>query len=162
MPFCASCGAQVEGRFCPKCGAPVAAGGAVPPPPPGPNPYVASPISAPMADNVAAALCYGLWLVTGIIFLVIEPYNRNRTIRFHAFQSIFASVAFLIIDVVLHVFFNVMIAMLGFFGVLAGIVFPIFGLACFLLWLYMMYSAYTGKTVVLPIIGPLAQKQAQA
>jgi uncharacterized membrane protein len=28
------------------------------------------------------------------------------------------------------------------------------------LWLYLIISAYQGKTVVLPIIGPLAQKQA--
>ena len=101
MPFCASCGAPVEGKFCAKCGAAmVAGGGAPPPPPPGtsPGPY-ATPVSAPMADNVASALCYALGLITGIVFLVLEPYSKNRTIRFHAFQSIFMNVAIIAIDI---------------------------------------------------------------
>jgi uncharacterized membrane protein len=29
------------------------------------------------------------------------------------------------------------------------------------LWLYLIISAYQGKTVLLPVIGPLAQKQAE-
>ena len=60
----------------------------------------AAPASGPavqaagaMADNVASALCYVLGLITGIIFLVLAPYNRNPAIRFHAFQSIFLNVA---------------------------------------------------------------------
>jgi uncharacterized membrane protein len=30
------------------------------------------------------------------------------------------------------------------------------------LWLYLLFSTYQGKTIVLPVIGPLAQKQAQS
>jgi uncharacterized membrane protein len=33
--------------------------------------------SGAMADNVASALCYVLGLITGIIFLVLPPYNKN-------------------------------------------------------------------------------------
>ena len=46
-----------------------------------------------MADNVASTLCYVLGLITGILFLVLPPYNKNPVIRFHAFQSIFLHVA---------------------------------------------------------------------
>ena len=163
MPFCASCGTQVEGRFCAKCGAAMAAGGS-PPPPPGVSPSgpYASPVSAPMADNMASALCYALGFITGIVFLVMEPYSKNRAVRFHAFQSIFLSVGVIAVDIVLGILFRVMIAIFGFFGLLAGLVWPLFGLGCFILWLYLMYSAYNGKTLVLPVIGPLAQKQAQS
>jgi uncharacterized membrane protein len=160
MPFCASCGSQVEGKFCPKCGAAIVAGGATPPPP-APGTY-AAPVSAPMADNVASTLCYVLGLITGIIFLVLEPYSKNRTIRFHAFQSIFLNVAVIVIEIVLGIVFRILIDILGFFGLISGIVFPIFGLACLVLWLYLLVSTYQGKTIVLPIIGPLAQKQAQS
>jgi uncharacterized membrane protein len=31
-----------------------------------------------------------------------------------------------------------------------------------LIWLYLMWKSYEGKKVVLPIIGPLAEKQAGA
>lgn len=163
MPFCASCGTQVDGKFCPKCGATIVAGGAAAPPPaPGPGPYSAPVASAPMADNVASTLCYVLGLITGIIFLVMDPYSKNRTIRFHAFQSIFLNVAIIVIEIIMGIVFRVLLEIMGFFGLLAGLFFPIFGLGCLCLWLYLLYSTYQGKAVVLPIIGPLAQKQAQS
>lgn len=160
MPFCASCGAQAEGRFCPKCGAAVAAGGAAPPPPPpgASAPYVANPVSAPMADNLASALCYAVGFITGIIFLIMEPYSKNRAIRFHAFQSIFLSVGIIAIRIVFGIFFTATLFTFG-FG-LFTLIWGLFNLASFILWLYVIISVYQGKTVVLPVIGPLAQKQA--
>jgi len=160
MPFCASCGTQVEGKFCPKCGAAIVAGGAAPPPP-APGTY-AAPVSAPMADNLASMLCYVLGLITGIIFLVLEPYSKNRTVRFHAFQSIFLNVAIIAIDIVAGIVFRILLEILGFFAFLGIIFWPIFGLGCLCLWLFLLFSTYQGKTIVLPIIGPLAQKQAQS
>ncbi len=160
MPFCASCGTQVEGKFCPKCGAAIVAGGAAPPPPA--SAAYAAPVSAPMADNVASTLCYVLGLITGIIFLVLEPYSKNRTVRFHAFQSIFLNVAIIAIDIVAGIVFRILLEILGFFAFLGIIFWPIFGLGCLCLWLFLLFSTYQGKTIVLPIIGPLAQKQAQS
>jgi uncharacterized membrane protein len=39
--------------------------------------------------------------------------------------------------------------------------FSLFWLACFVLWIYLLIQAYQGKTVVLPVIGPIAQQQAR-
>jgi len=147
MAFCASCGAPVEGKFCAKCGTPM--GAAVPPP--GATPGAAA---AGMTDNAASALCYVLGLVTGILFLVLAPYNQNRTIRFHAFQSIFLNVAWILFWMV----FNIVFAALHMFSLL--FLSPLIWLVFFILWIYMIISAYQGKTVVLPVIGPIAQKQA--
>ena len=158
MPFCASCGSQVEGKFCPKCGAAIVAGGAAPPPP-APGTY-ATPVSAPMAENVASTLCYVLGLITGIIFLVLEPYSKNRAVRFHAFQSIFLNVAVIVIEIVFSIVFGIMLRIAGIFSVFLGIFFPIFWLGLLILWLYLLFSTYQGKTIVLPIIGPIAQQQA--
>jgi len=115
-----------------------------------------------MADNVASTLCYVLGLITGIIFLVMEPYSRNRAVKFHAFQSIFLNVAIIAIEIVFSIVFGIMLRIIGIFGFFLGIFWPIFILGCFLLWLYLLYSTYQGKTIVIPIIGPLAQKQAQS
>lgn len=175
MPFCATCGSQVEGRFCAKCGTPVAAGAPGPgtaaappppvqpgyaPPPPGYAPPVAAmPANTSMADNVAGALCYVLGLITGIIFLVLAPYNQNKAVRFHAFQSIFLNVAVIAIDIVFSIVFGIMMRIAGIFFI-GALVWPIFGLCCFILWLVMMIQTYQGKTIVLPVIGNLARQQA--
>ena len=110
-----------------------------------------------MTDNVAGALCYALGLITGIIFLVLQPYNQNKTIRFHAFQSIFLNVAAILVSFV----FTFIIGIFHFLGALFGLFLgPLIWLAFFILWLYMLLSTYQGKKVVLPIIGPLAEQQA--
>lgn len=150
MAFCPSCGAAVEGRFCAKCGTPVPGGAD-----PGPG-NAAPPASQPAAaggltENLACALCYLAGLITGILFLVLAPYNQNKTIRFHAFQSIFLNVAWIIFWIVLH-----MILPWG----AALILSPLIGLAGLFLWLFMMWKAYQNQKVKLPVIGDLAEKQA--
>jgi uncharacterized membrane protein len=107
-----------------------------------------------MADNVASALCYVLGLITGIIFLVLAPYNKNPLIRFHAFQSIFMHVACIVFMIGL----NIVLGMLHLWGMF--FLGSLFWLACFVLWIYLLIQAYQGKMVVLPVIGPLAQQQA--
>ena len=150
MPYCPSCGSPVEGRFCGKCGAPVGTpvGTAAPQPP-----YSTAPASSGLQQNVASALCYLAGFITGIIFLVLEPYNRDKTIRFHAFHSIFLSIAWFVFWFAINLFFGIV-----HFGFL--MLTPLIGLAWIVLWLYMMFAAYQGRKVVLPVIGPLAEQQA--
>ena len=52
-----------------------------------------SPVGTGLAPNVAGALSYVLGLVTGILFVLLE---RDRFVRFHAFQSILVSVAWIV------------------------------------------------------------------
>jgi len=150
MPFCASCGAPVEGRFCAKCGTPLSAD--VPPagaPPLGPGPQPGS--AAGLSDNAAGALCYVCTIITGILFLVLAPYNSKKAVRFHAFQSIFLFVAWIVVVIALNILFRMM--RIYFLSSLVELAFV--GL-----WIYMMVTTYQGKTVVLPVIGSLAQQQA--
>ncbi len=111
-----------------------------------------------MSDATASGLCYLVGFITGILFLVLEPYNRNRAIRFHAFQSIFLNIAWFAVWIVLNIFFAVVGAILHLFSFL--FLTPLIGLAFFVVWLWVMISAFQGKAVVLPVIGQLAQKQA--
>lgn len=150
MPFCASCGSQVEGKFCPKCGAAVGAavpGGAPPPPPVGTG-------SAPLADNLTWALCYLGGLITGIIFLVLEPYNKKPLVRFHAFQSIFANVACIALVIAIEIVF----AMIHIYSLF--FLFPLIRLGMLIGWVLLIVMAYQGKKIVLPFVGPLAEQQA--
>src|SRR5580704_12279594 len=170
MAFCPNCGAEASGRFCQKCGAPLAAAPGPnpvpPPPPPGMNPPVQplpQPVGAPsvgMTDNMAGALCYLFGFITGILFLVLAPYNQDRNIRFHAFQSIFLNIAWVILWFV--VFFVTLVfravPFLGFF--ITAVLNFVLGLGGFIMWLYMMFKTYNGEKIVLPVIGPMAEKQA--
>ena len=144
MAFCATCGAPVEGQFCAKCGSRVGAA-----------PSVAASssvqVAATMADNVASALCYVLGLITGIIFLVLTPYNRNPLVRFHAFQSIFLNVACIVASIVL----NIIIDATHLWGLESLI-----SLAILAIFIFMVITTYQGKKIVLPVIGPIAQQQA--
>src|SRR5260370_15001837 len=98
MAFCPSCGSQVDGRFCQKCGATVDAGGV---PPPGAAPAAGS---SGFTDNAAGALCYLFGLITGILFLVISPYNTNRALKFNAFHANFFHVAIITVWYVFVIF----------------------------------------------------------
>jgi len=143
MAFCPSCGAAVEGRYCAKCGTAVD--------PAAPPAVSIPPVSAAgLPEATASALCYVLGFVTGIIFLVLEPYNKNKVIRFHAFQSIFLCVGALIVLWALRI-------------ILPWSMWPLLGLldlAFFVLWIVMLIQTFQGKKVVLPVIGDLAAKQA--
>jgi uncharacterized membrane protein len=165
MAFCANCGAQVDGRFCAKCGTPSgapagastsSAAGNTPPP------AVSAAAPAVIEENVVAALCYLVFVLTGILFLVLEPYNRNPVIRFHAFQSIFAWVAAMVFGMALNIL-SYPIAALPFVGWLIDILLWLgFSLGAVALWLFLMYKAYNKERYVLPVIGVWAEKQAQS
>ena len=150
MAFCPNCGAQAAGAFCPNCGSaisggPAAAGASYAPP--------VAATSSGISENVASALCYLFGFITGIIFLVLAPYNQNKTVRFHAFQSIFLSVAVIVIDIAWSMV-SVLTHGIGF------LLYPLLMLCFVAVWLYMMYAAYNNKKVKLPVIGDLADKQA--
>jgi len=127
-----------------------------------PAPAQPAAAAAPMANNVAGLLCYILGIVTGIVFLVMEPYKNNRFIRFHAFQSIFFWVAcfgFWMIWswLIVGMFFSAGgLGMLGFIGLL----FTVIRFAMLAAWIFLMYKAYNNEEFKLPFIGDLAAKQA--
>ncbi|MBZ5535171.1 MAG: zinc-ribbon domain-containing protein [Acidobacteriia bacterium] len=129
-------------------------------PPPGYQqpPYQAPPAGAGMQQNVAGMLCYLGWFITGIIFLVMEPLNKERFVRFHAFQSIFTSVAWLVLYTVIHVIWIALPWSLYFIGTILSLL--VFWLGGLFLWLFLMYKAYNNEMFKLPVIGDIAMKQA--
>ena len=148
--FCSSCGVQMDdaAAFCPGCGkatgtSQTATAGAAP---------ATAPTQAPasgLQDNIAGLLCY--LLIPAIIFLVMEPYNRNKFIRFHAFQAIFLEIGWIIVNAVL--------GMLAFIGIF---ILPILWLGFTILWIVCMIKAFQNQTFKLPVIGDIAEKQAGA
>ena len=160
MAFCASCGAPVEGRFCAKCGSSAVSGGD-----PGPQPGYQPPPSQPQAaggldENIASALCYAFTILTGILFLVLAPYNQNRNIRFHAFQSIFFGIGSMVFWFAFTILGSILVRIAGIFAIFYSLLALIVWLCMLGAWLFLMYKAYNKEKFVIPIIGPLAEKQA--
>jgi uncharacterized membrane protein len=109
-----------------------------------------------LSDNAAGGLAY-VTIIPAIIFLAVAPYNRNRFVRFHSWQSIILAIAWVVVEVGLVVLGR--IPGIGLMDLFLG---PVVGLAFFVLWLIVMIQAFTGKMFKLPIIGDLAEKQANS
>ena len=143
--FCISCGAPMpdNANNCPQCGKGISASvGAVAAPAPAPA------AAGGLADNLAGMLAY-ITFIPAIIFLVIEPYNKNRFIRFHAFQCIFVSAALFAIHIVLM-----------FVPIIGAVISLLVSLAALALWIVLLIKAYGGQKFKLPIVGDMAENQA--
>ena len=100
-------------------------------------------------ENVASALCYAIFFFSGIVILVME--KENKTVRFHALQSILWFVFLSIVSQVARFF--IWVPLLG--GLLGNIIW----LVTVLSWAYLMYMAFIGKKFKLPMIGDVAESQ---
>lgn len=152
MAFCTSCGAQIPtgATACPACsrsGAPASG---------------SAPASVGgLTDNVAGMLAY-ITIIPAIIFLVMEPYNKSRFVRFHSFQNIFLHVA----AVVLWIALLIVSAVLAFIPILGHIVafllWMAFSVGFLIIWVILLLKANQGQMFKLPVIGDMAEKQANA
>jgi uncharacterized membrane protein len=98
--------------------------------------------STGLEENVAGFLCYLLWFVTGIVFLVVE--RESRFVKFHAKQS---TITFLVLFVIL--------LLIGWIPVIGAMVW----ILSLVLWLLLMIKALQGKRYSLPIVGKVAEEK---
>jgi uncharacterized membrane protein len=148
MAYCSTCGTQIPdgSTTCAACASRVSGA---------PSAASAAP-SQGMTDNVAGMLAY-VTIIPAIVFLVVAPYNRNRFIRFHAWQCIFLCIAWTALWIVLSVF-----AHIPFLGWLSILLWPLIGLGGLILWIVLLLKANQGQMFKLPMIGDMAEKQANA
>ncbi len=144
MAFCPTCGTQIaDGATCPKCAGGTSGGGAT--------------TTAPgLTDNLAGMLAY-ITIIPAIIFLVLEPYNKRRFIRFHSLQCIFFAIALFILGIALSI--------LSFIPFAAFVTIPLhflLGVGGLIVWVILLLKAYQGQMFKLPVIGDMAEKQAGA
>jgi uncharacterized membrane protein len=112
-----------------------------------------------LPENLASALCYVLGLVSGLIFILIE--KKNQTVRYHAVQSILVTIVLVLVSVV--------IGILGFILAFIPVVGPlvifllslVMGLGSLACWLGLMFLAFTGRKIKIPMLSDLAEKYSQ-
>ncbi len=98
--------------------------------------------STSVPAGIAGLLAYFIPFFGGLLFLFLE--KKNRTVRFHAVQSI-----------LLWIFFVVISAVVVFIPVLNVLVF----LFVLIVWVFMMYQALMEREFELPVIGGISRRQ---
>jgi uncharacterized membrane protein len=148
---CPHCAAQMpdSAAFCPGCGRAMYV-----------TPRARGNVGV-FPEKIAGALAY-LTFVPAIFLLLVQPYNKNRFVRFHALQclwfwaaSVVLGIAFKLVSLILFIIpalgplLVTLIAVLLFLGVLV-------------IWVVLLIKAVGGEAFKLPWIGDLADRQAGA
>lgn len=112
--------------------------------------------------NVGAMLCYlpicAISLIYSIIVLVTD--KTNKTVRFHAFQSLLLTGAYIVVVVGVMIIGGILIAATN-SGMLASLLSLLYGLIVLLflgLMIFGCIKAYSGGSFKLPVIGDMAEK----
>jgi uncharacterized membrane protein len=112
-------------------------------------------------ENIAGALAY-ITVFPAIVFLLIDPYRRNRFVRFHALQCLFLWLALFLIAAVMRVLEPVLFLIPSFGYLLFLLIAVVVTLGAFVTWLVLVIKALQGEGFKLPVVGELAQRQAAA
>jgi uncharacterized membrane protein len=171
MPItCPQCHAEMPENvaFCPGCGRRMWIPGQDAKQPAATPPVIRAPAMPPVTvtaasvpsqfkDNLVAALAY-ITFIPAVVFVLIEPFKRNRFIRFHSFQSIFLTVATMVIAIALRILYSILtlVPVVGYLMAWLAVAVAVLGWG--ILWLVLLVKALQGQSFRLPVIGSLAEK----
>jgi uncharacterized membrane protein len=145
---CPECAAAMPdtAAFCPGCGRDML-----------PVERVQGKVGA-LPQTVAGALAY-CTIIPAILFLLIEPYNRSRFVRFHSFQCIGLWLAALVMGAGLRVagFLLFFVPVLG--HLISWLAYMVVSLGFFVIWVVLIVKALQGEMFKLPLVGDFAQQK---
>jgi uncharacterized membrane protein len=98
--------------------------------------------------HLAGLLAYLFGIVSGALILILE--KRHPEVRFHAAQSIVASIAIIVLSFVSGV--------LVFIPILGALISLVIWLGSVVLWIYLLIQGFRLNHVELPFIGAYAVK----
>jgi len=135
-----------DAAYCPGCGRAMRA------------PERAQGTVGGLPETVAGALAY-FTIIPAILFLVVEPYNKNRFVRFHSFQCLGLWLLAVVVGAVLRIagFVLFFIPVLG--HLLVWLISMVVSLAFFVIWVVLVVKALQGEMFKLPVLGDFAEKQ---
>lgn len=97
--------------------------------------------------NMEAASSYLLFFVSGL--LILQNEKKDKFIRFHAFQSLYFSLGFL-----------VLYGLINYIPVIGPVINGFLSSVFFFTWLVLIYSAIYYKELKIPFIGEIARERA--
>jgi uncharacterized membrane protein len=169
VPVCTNCAQQISetAHFCPNCGSSISAAPVAQPrlTPPSSLPaalpraaaaaspardknFIKTDITAGLPDNIAGMLAY--FIVPAVVFLLIQPFKRNRFVRFHSFQCLITVAVLILFQIALALFGKLMpLFVLSLYGLLL--------LGEITVWLLLLFKAYKNEAFKLPVVGDIAE-----
>ena len=148
MKYCTQCGAELAGmRYCGQCGARTVPGGSA-----GigeSQPKQESELGG--FDEKQLGLLAYFTPVPALALLIIEPYSRNRFVRFHSYQCLLLTLASIILTGLTWT-----LSLIFLQGLLSNLMHILLA-GC---WVWAAYMAWQGDEWQVPIIGELARRQA--
>jgi uncharacterized membrane protein len=113
-----------------------------------------------LSEPIAGALAY-FTFIPAIVFLVLEPYKKNRFVRFHSLQCLLLWLAGILLAIALK-----LAGLLLFIIPVAGpllvlLLSMVVGLAAVAIWLVLVVKAFQGVTFRLPLVGDFALQHSE-
>jgi uncharacterized membrane protein len=114
-----------------------------------------------LPETLAGAIAY-CTIIPAIVFLLVEPYRKNRFVRFHSLQCIGLCLVTLVVGGMLRVvgFALFFIPVLG--HLLVWLLSMVVTLAFLVVWVVLVVKALQGEMFKLPVVGDFAERQASA
>ncbi len=111
-----------------------------------------------LPETLAGALAY-FTILPAIVFVFVEPYSKNRFVRFHSFQCIGLWLAGVVIGAVLRIvgFVLFFVPVLG--HLLVWLMSMVVSLAFVAVWVVLVVKALQGEMFKLPLVGDFAERQ---
>jgi len=110
-----------------------------------------------LPETIAGALAY--FVLPAIIFLLINPYKKNRFVRFHSFQSLGVCLAAIVVVASLRII-GVLLFFIPVLGhLLVWLVSMLVVLAFFMICIVLVVKALQGEMFKLPLLGDFADRQ---
>jgi uncharacterized membrane protein len=147
--FCPQCAVEMpeNSALCPNCGRVM------------PSAVRARGNVGVFPENIAGALAY-ISPLPAIVFLLIDPYRRNRFVRFHSLQCLFLWLAMFAIAALMRLGEPIIFLIPSLGYLLFLLIGMVTLLAAFVLWLVLVIKALQGEAFKLPFAGDMAERQA--
>ncbi len=111
-----------------------------------------------LPETLAGALAY-FTIVPAIVFLFVEPYSKNRFVRFHSFQCIGLWLAGVVVGAVLRIVGFLLFFVPGLGHLLVWLMSMVVSLAFVAIWVVLVVKALQGEMFKLPLVGDFAERQ---
>ncbi len=111
-----------------------------------------------LPENLAGALAY-CTIIPAMVFLFVEPYSKNRFVRFHSLQCLGLSLVTLIVGALLRVVGFILFFVPGLGHLLIWLLSMVVTLAFFAVWVVLVVKALQGEMFKLPVLGDFAEQQ---